>query len=199
MRSGSGESVLYLDGIVVDGDSWCLVAALTAAWRRLPNERRERREIDVAARHDGDDLAAAGAAAERRGHRAAGGALGDDVRALGDEPHRARHLVQRHDDRSGERSAAAATSSRAPTCRRRRPRTTPSSPRSTPARPAASDADSGAAVSGSAAKTRVSGRHARARPRRCPPAGRRRRAARRWRRRPADLRGSRGRRCRCRR
>ena len=35
-----------------------------------------------------------GAAAERRGNRAAGGAFGDDVRALGHEPHRAGRLVQ---------------------------------------------------------------------------------------------------------
>ena len=53
-----------------------------------------RDEVDVAARDDGDDLAVAGAAAERGGHRAAGGAFRDDVRAFGHQTHRARDLVQ---------------------------------------------------------------------------------------------------------
>ena len=98
-------------------------------------------------------LPAAGASAERRGDGAARRAFGDDVRPLGDQMHRARGLVQRHDDRSGERRqqrphrlqdrlAAGAVDER-----------WPSSRRSSIGRPAASDAASGAAVSGSAAKT----------------------------------------------
>ena len=81
---------------------------------------------------------------------AAGGAFGDDVRALGHQLHRARDLVERHDDRAGEpceqrphrrqhRLAAGAVDER------RRPSV------EVDGRPAASDAESGAAVSGSAA------------------------------------------------
>ena len=43
------------------------------------------------------------ASAERGGDGAAGGAFGDDVRPLGDELHRPRHLVERDDDRAGQR------------------------------------------------------------------------------------------------
>ena len=48
-------------------------------------------------------LPRAGAAAERGGNRAAGGAFGDHVGPLGDQLHRARHFVERDHDRSRER------------------------------------------------------------------------------------------------
>ena len=124
------------------------------AWH-APTSARERGEVDVAAGDDRDDFAGAGAAAQRRGDRAAGRAFGDDVRALGDELHAAAR-PRRARRRSSRRAArAAATSCRAPICRRRRRRTRPSSRRRRPAGPAASEAASGAAVSGSAAKTCV--------------------------------------------
>ena len=77
------------------------------------DERRERGEIDVAAGHDGDDFAGPGAAAERGGDRAAGGAFGDDVRALGRRASsRARpRRAGRRSSRSAPRAAATSSSS----------------------------------------------------------------------------------------
>ena len=71
----------------------------TKARRTRVDQRREARQVDVAAGDDRDDLAAAGPAAERRGDRAGGRAFGDDVHALGRAPHRRPHLVERDDDR----------------------------------------------------------------------------------------------------
>jgi len=59
-------------------------------------------QIDVAARDDGHDLAAAGAPAARGGDGTSGGAFGDDMRALGGHFDGIGHLVQRHHDRTVE-------------------------------------------------------------------------------------------------
>jgi radical SAM superfamily enzyme YgiQ (UPF0313 family) len=65
------------------------------------------REVDVPAGDDTHDLAGPGSAGQGHGHRARPRALGDDPVALGEEPHRARHLAQRDHEGSGEERAGS--------------------------------------------------------------------------------------------
>src|ERR1044072_421727 len=73
MRSGIGGRLEYR---VIRQVSWFAAGA---------NQRGEFREIDVAARYDGDDFAVAHPAAQRGGDCGSCGALGDDVGAFADE------------------------------------------------------------------------------------------------------------------
>ena len=158
----------------------------------------EAREIDVAAGDHGDDLAGAGAAAERRGDRRAARAFGDDVHAIGGLAHRRRDLVERHHDR-----AVDEVLEQRPHRRQHRLAAGAVDERRLPAVEAA----------GFAAPQRQLERRrgfgfggidtarpasARASPIRCPTAVRRRRARRPRHRHRAGLRGSRGRPSRCR-
>ncbi len=135
---------------------------------------------------------------QRRGDGAGRGAFADDVGALGDEPHRARGVVERDDDRLVDPAAQQRPhASRAPICRRRRRRTTAATRRSRwRARPRTTPP---AAPRFPARRRRFSPRAAAREARsRCRRAARRRRAARSPRRRRAGPRESRGRSCRCR-
>ena len=107
----------------------------------------------------------------------AAGAFGDHVHALGGRAHRRGDVVERHHDRVGRPApSAAATSSAAPTCRRRRRRTT-AVQRVEVARLRPWRARSPAATPFRARRhRRARPACARASPRRCPTAARRRRA-----------------------
>lgn len=66
---------------------------------------REGRGVDVAARHDAEDLAASGTAGDGCGDRRRARALGDNVSALHQQAHRDGDLVEHRDERAREQLA----------------------------------------------------------------------------------------------
>src|SRR5436309_15152720 len=69
---------------------------------RRTDDAGEGAEVNVAAGDDGNYLTTAGLARERGRRRAAGGAFGDHVDALGHRLDRLPYLVERDDERSGQ-------------------------------------------------------------------------------------------------